>query len=292
MYRSLAWPSKRFQNTASIAKCIQECAADSAFQGIELCSSHLSKDVLEQCLASKVQVLCRVMPKDVDDSFRIFDALSSELSRMEANAVGEALRLIVLEEPMTANTNKLEYLFDALPLAAKFMETHPTIGQSKGELNAHGNPLDDHVLGVCHRLRFPQPPAIADEPPVSSSKRGALLEEILGILDVLPPTRLSLDARTTLQLDNDMQNELSGSDINNSTNGSSEDTVDGWDIEPLIQGIDHFDFAGWKPGKFSPNSLHHKVWKWQNEIQVKESYVSCDDPAIAKSLQENFQNVK
>jgi hypothetical protein len=53
------------------------------------------------------------------------------------------------------------------------LEAHPTIGSRHGKLNAHGKPLNHHVLGICHMLRL-------DVPPVAEA------------LDIYSPTRLAL----------------------------------------------------------------------------------------------------
>lgn len=268
------------ESTISLSKRIQECASDSCFQGIELYSSQVTKDVLDQCATQGVQVLTRIAPTSIDDAFRELDDLSTELSKVKEQDVGKVIRLIVINQPLATlknNPSIIDYLSDILPVAAQFMETHPTIGQSKGERNAHGNPIDNHVLGVCHRLSLLQ--RLEDNNAEPNSNDDRLLQQILDILDVLPPTRLSLDESSLKILETSILNNGKG-------NG------DAWDIEPLIQGIDHFDISRWKPSdtvNHETHGLYRQVWQWQKEVRVKETYVSCDDKPSAISLNNYFQ---
>mmetsp|Transcript_16372 Transcript_16372/g.39987 ORF Transcript_16372/g.39987 Transcript_16372/m.39987 type:complete len:293 (+) Transcript_16372:17-895(+) len=288
VFRSLASKSNRLpEPSIPVLQRIQECASESCFQGAELSSFQVTKAVVEQCSSLNVQVLCKLTPKDTDDAFRQLDALSLELSKVEDQNVGDVIRLIVVEEPLallrannkesSSTSSSLDYLLDVLPVAAQFMETHPTIGLSKGERNTHGNPLDNHVLGVCHRLRLPRRPPVSNNDEFPSSVNDETLQQVMDILDVLPPTRLSLDAATSISLETSVHGR--------------KGEMDAWDMEPLIQGIDHFEFAGWNPPRDNgaQNGLHQQVWKWQSEVQVKETYASCSDAATAKSLHDYFQ---
>lgn len=289
MFHSLASKSNRLSESPSIPllQQIQECASEkSYFRGVELSSSQITKNVVDLCSSVNLQVLCKLTPDDKEDTFRQLDDLASELSTVEEQTVGEVIRLVVVEEPPLAAVNitesPVDYLSEVLPVAAQFMETHPSIGRFKGERNAHGNPMDNHVLGVCHSLRLlPRRSQVSNEDLPSSSNDEPILQQVMDILDVLPPTRLSLDAATTTSL---------GTAIND-----RNWEMKAWDIEPLVQCIDHFEFVGLDPirdnGTQDENGLHQQIWKWQSEVQVKETYASCSDAATAESLHDYFKSV-
>ncbi|CAJ1933392.1 unnamed protein product [Cylindrotheca closterium] len=281
VFRALASKANRLSESSASAipllQRIQDCASESScFQGVELSSSQISKTVIDQCSSLNVQVLCKLTPNDTDDAFRQLDDLSLKLSKVEEKIVGDVVRLVVVEEPLVdvVSTTTLDYLSDVLPVAAQFMETHPTIGKLKGERNAHGNPLDNHVLGVCHRLH--QRSVSQNE--LLCSNGSETLQHIMDILDVFPPTRLSLDTYIS-------------SILETAVHGKKEE-MNAWDLEPLIQGIDHFECEGWMNPRDNDrqDSFHEQVWNWQKEVKVNETYASCSAAATAELLRDYFHS--
>jgi hypothetical protein len=244
---------------------------NSYWQGIELCSSQVNETVLEFCRYHKLQLLCRVIPEDTDDACRRMDQLSSHLMKASANAAAaDTVRLVIIQQPVAPSSDDtaIQYLSQVLPMAAQFMEAHPTIGRSKGELNAHGKPLDIHVLGVCHRLQ---------SMPLETKASNDMLRFFSSILDILPPTRLSWNIHDEGVFKYRIDDRRS------------------LDIEPLIQSVDHFDFSTLSDetkllqGNDSDEVFHRQVWKWQRGVQVHETYASCHDLATAKILHTSFQ---
>lgn len=142
-----------------------------------------------------------------DESLRACDEhslrLIFELNLTDTNTVGitlEALSkslltipnitpdMIVFHAPSQLNDvdKTLSYLRGVLPLTAKFLESHPTIGSAYGRLNAHGNALNDHVIGACHHFPCFAIPQLAD------------------LLDVYLPTRLALSSQQPLSPPSEM----------------------------------------------------------------------------------------
>lgn len=216
------------QSSISLRKEISKITGlFSPFQGIELCSSQIDETTLSLCRSHNLQVICRIIPDDRDDACRRLEQLSTHLMKSCTTTTDSAdvipvVRLVILDQPFAAisDDDGIQYLSHVLPMAAQFMESHPTIGRSKGELNAHGKPLDTHVLGVCHRLQTSGLEQVASGSAEASSE---MLQYFCNILDVLPPTRLSWN----------FQNE----------GAFRIDEPLPLDKEPLIQCVDHFDFS-------------------------------------------------
>jgi hypothetical protein len=281
LFRSLITNAHgRADASISVHKQIAKMASheNSYWQGIELCSSQVNETVLEFCRYHNLQVLCRVIPEDTDDACRRMDQLSSHLMKASADAAADAVRLVIMQQPFAPSFDDaaIQYLSQVLPMAAQFKEAHPTIGWSKGELNAHGKPLDRHVLGVCHRLQSLLLGTKASND-TSLSASAIMLRYFSSILDILPPTRLSWNIHSE---------------------GVFKYRIDGrlpLDMEPLIQSVDHFDFSTLSDatkvlqGNDSDELFHRQVWKWQRGVQVHETYASCYDLATAKILHTSFQ---
>ena len=138
------------------------------FDGVELSLDQLIGDQ-PGLIGDRVRVICRVEPTDAADALRKLDQLSDYISRADAQPV----ELISLKAPTMSFDAHLEYLSHVLPVAAKFLELHPTVGSQHGKVTGHGRPVPMHVLGTCHEL---------------AGSVAALSE----VCDVYPPTRLSL----------------------------------------------------------------------------------------------------
>ena len=283
------------------------------FQGIDVDSSQVNQSLLELCVSQNLQLLCRIRPQNITDASQRLEYLSSQLTTAachdDAHKVAKVMSLVVMEQPTASSSTAsssscsmhdtaytLSYLSHVLPMAAQFLEAHPTIGQAKGERNAHGNPLNTHVMGVCHRLLENDDIALE----TFGSKR-QLLERYLEILDVLPPTRLSWNVAASQIPKN--------SNPNNQTDSNFDDDEyeTRMDMEPLIQSVDHFDLSNYwseqNDSSVMKQSLQEdsnqnnssnlildprRIWDWQQGVHVQETYASCRDVATAKHLQALF----
>eukprot|EP00980_Cylindrotheca_fusiformis_P000681 scaffold167_cov110-Cylindrotheca_fusiformis.AAC.9 len=297
LFRRLVMGSPHGRNKISIQEQISQIASNnydeksSLFQGIELCCSDIDENILDLSRSLDLGVLCRIVPVDVDDACRKLDQLSTMLMKTSSIDTQETIRLVVIEQPRAAaaaeasganekNDDGIEYLTQLLPLAAQFMEVHPTIGKSKGEMNAHGKPLDTHVVGVCHRLQsLPTISRESDNTGLTDASM-KMLSYFCEILDVLPPTRLSWDFPNELAFNSEIEDEL------------------GIDMEPLIQSVDHIDFSNYIPNvarvfqkqeNQNGELFHHVVWQWQRSVQIQETYASCNDLAAAAKIRMMFQ---
>mgnify|MGYP004347548997 CR=1 FL=1 len=112
---------------------------------------------------------------DASDAEAQLHRLSSQLSSRPPDAAA-AMELAVLEAPELDDLESvLGYLNDIQPVWSEFLEAHTTVGSRHGKLNAHGNPLSHHVLGICHSLSLGT-------------------AELAEAVDTYAPTRLSLTA--------------------------------------------------------------------------------------------------
>jgi hypothetical protein len=75
------------------------------------------------------------------------DQLSSPLEKHQ-----NAPDMIAFQTAFHSDEDSLSYLREILPVSAHFLEAHPTIAESYGRRNAHGNPFNDHVVGICHHF--------------------------------------------------------------------------------------------------------------------------------------------
>lgn len=137
------------------------------FDGVELRLSQLLAVPPE---ALSEPVLCAAQPADAADAGRMLDALATHLARNDAPRV----ELVMMKAPTTSLTDHLEYLDEVFPLAAAFLEAHPTVGSAAGRLTAHGNALPPHVYGVCHELDGPAVPRLSEVCDVYSAARLSL----------------------------------------------------------------------------------------------------------------------
>lgn len=150
------------------------------FDGIEVSLEQLMSNpaMLDECAERDLRMVCRCQPiADAYDAEAQLDRLSSQLSSRSAEAAG-ALELVVLTAPAGAQLDEaLGHLRDIQPFWSQFLEAHKTVGSRHGKRNAHGKPLNHHVLGVCQRLDF--------------TAAGELAE----LVEILTPTRVALTTR-------------------------------------------------------------------------------------------------
>ena len=148
------------------------------YSGVEVSLSQLeaSPALLDESTEHSMRMVCRLDPiADEFDAEAQLDRLSSHLTARHSDAVD----LIVLQAPPMGAEELHSYVRAIQPHWSEFLEAHQTIGSRHGKLNAHGNPLNHHVLGVCHRL---------------SSADGAALGtgDLAETVDIYSPTRLAI----------------------------------------------------------------------------------------------------
>ncbi|CAB9507280.1 expressed unknown protein [Seminavis robusta] len=122
--------------------------------------------------------------------------------------------LIILQpQALKSVDDSLLYLREVLPIGAKFLEEHPSIG-SFGRTNAHQKPLDTHVAGICQH--FPH----------------HSIEELASLLDVYLPTRLALSTAnlgtTAAPNEDDWEAVMENTDLILCEKGNDKRVVDLW----------------------------------------------------------------
>lgn len=148
------------------------------FDGLEVSLPQLeaTPTLLDECAESSLRMICRLEPlADADDAESQLHRLSSRLSSRPAEAAA-ALELVVMAAPSKDLDAALSYLRDIQPFWSEFLEAHTTVGSRHGKKNAHGKPLNNHVLGVCQQMDL-----------------GAA--EIADVVEILTPTRVALTSR-------------------------------------------------------------------------------------------------
>ena len=175
-----------------------------------------------------LRLVCHLAPSSAAEAQRELNELSERLHGAGAHfgdggGAGACFDLVVIDAPcpaprdggggtndgggmgagaVTGVASALDYLLEVSPYAVEFMEAHPHVGSYMSKLNAHGNPINDHVGGVCHAFGG------------SGSVGGGMgvgmgVGTLADVLDVLPPTRLSL---TGANLWTGREEESGGSD--------------------------------------------------------------------------------
>ena len=145
---------------------------DCQFTGLEVTLPQLSSTVLDACAEQQLRVICRLEPSDATEAGALLEDLSSRIQKNPHTC----LELVVMSTPPMDFSQTLDYFHEVQPLAGAFLEANPAVGSSHGKVNAHGNPLSHHVLGVCHILG------------------GAGVPRLAELLDVYSPTRMALTA--------------------------------------------------------------------------------------------------
>ena len=150
--------------------------------------------------------------------------------------------------------DSLGFLREILPLSAQFLEEFRKsngIGTKYGRLNAHGKPLDDHVIGICHHF-----------PNHSTS-------DLAVLLDVFLPTRLALSPLCLL---------------------SQKGTFDADEWEAAVQNTDVLLLDDENSEKV-PNydRLMTDVWNAQELDGADETYAICRTEQEAINLQKLYE---
>jgi len=229
-----------FRSLAEIRPCVsgqlRSLAPDVAsyFDGVEVCLSQLNPSVLDACAEEGLRVICRLevvaTSSPEADAAEKLGALSDVLLE-SGDDPSRSLVTVVMTVPLSRTGNARDaggYLYRVLPLAAEFLERHPWVGGSHGVLNAHGRPLNNHVLGVCQSLRRRG----CDGDRGVAVAAATDVDFLADVVDLLPPTNLSLDARDFSSVED---NELLGGDSFASVLHHTEHvTVDGPDQMPRI----------------------------------------------------------
>jgi len=225
---------------------------------LTLAQLEATPSALSICADHSLRLICQLEPQIGGDAEDLFDRLSYQLGNINGISP-HAVELIVMRAPPSCSLcigKTLDYLGDVLPVAARFLESHPKVGSSHGKSNAHNKPLDNHVIGVCHQLEF-------DIPQLSE------------LMDVFSPTRLALK---TANLSSGVRGHIKSHNENPSvanTIGLSyeqEAVVHGTDLLYATPGQDN----GVVLDHFGPGTLFGEVWCSHQLDGAKETYVTCD----------------
>lgn len=198
-------------------------------------------NIICECDRFALKLIVELNPETSCEAGRMLDSLSNQLSSSKTNSLHhDILDLFVFRAPNAFGVNEaLSYVGEILPLTAQFLEAHPNIGRQYGRRNAHGNILDDHVIGACHRLPFS-------------------ISELATLLDVFLPARLSLSADNVGQV---------------SSVSESNEIV--YDLEAVVQNTDMLSLDNLN----QHSVVWEDVWHAQLLDGAKESYVVVNDIA-------------
>ena len=231
------------------------------FDGIEISLSQLedSPSILSECAENSLRVVCLLNGiADASDAEAQLHRLSSQLSSRPPDAAA-AMELAVLEAPELDDLESvLGYLNDIQPVWSEFLEAHTTVGSRHGKLNAHGNPLYHHVLGICHSLSLGT-------------------AELAEAVDTYSPTRLALTA-SNLGLSAQTPGGAPASAAA-STGASQPAAFDGLgdELDSVLEAADLIcadaDAAQGEPGLLW--ALFDEVWAAQQLAGATEVYAAC-----------------
>ncbi len=209
----------------------------------------------------QIKWVCELQTHNVKEATNMLEALS----RLPTGKLPEFV--VFHNHPSmhsyASTDDTLSYLRDILPIGAQFCEDHPTIGGSNYKrLNAHGKPLNDNVVGICHS--FPH----------------HSIAELAIILDVFLPTRLALSPDTVIKTLETNKDYLS--------DGEYEDDDD-W--EAVVQNTDMLILGGGDNSSPGFNTLVQHVWKAQEQDGVQNSFAICDKEKCADELHMLFDSL-
>ena len=238
----------RHGSGCSFATRLKALAEKPIFDGAELSLTQLQ---VAPELTPQLRVVCRLSVTDADDTGRQLDLLANHLARQHAR-----VDLVIVEAPHEGLTDVVQHLVDVSPAVVSFLESHPSVVSETRRLNAHGNPLQDHVSGLCHAF-------------------SGSVASLADILDVLPPTRLSLSAHnmwTLPECDADARDES----IEQATAPLAVDSdVGGWidELDAVLLGTDHLYASATDPAAVS--SYWEEVWSALQLEGGQEAIVTC-----------------
>ena len=259
--------------------------ARARYDGVELSLSGLTSSpaVLDECFDLNMRAICRLEAiADVSDAEAQLDKLSSLLSsRPDAASVVE---LVVLVAPHSSGLeDTLSYLHNIQPFWSEFLEAHQTIGSRHGKRNAHGNPLNHHVLGVCHRL-----------------SQGTT--ELAEIVDIYSPTRLALTAdnlAASLRHSDDSPDSgrasTTGPTLPTTFDGLGDELDAVLEVSDLLyaspQGMAEMAGAPRSEQHHAPLwALWEEVWAAQQLAGADEAYLTCCDEDGAHARDDDFDD--
>ena len=194
---------------------------------------------------------------DASDAEAQLHRLSSQLSSRPPDAAA-AMELAVLAPELDDLEGVLGYLNAIQPVWSEFLEAHTTVGSRHGKLNAHGNPLSHHVLGICHSLALGT-------------------AELAEAVDTYSPTRLSLTA-SNLGLSAQTPGGAPASAAA-SAGASQPAAFDGLgdELDSVLEAADLIcadaDAAQGEPGLLW--ALFDEVWAAQQLAGATEVYAAC-----------------
>jgi hypothetical protein len=248
----------------------------------------------ENSTDNATRLVVRLNPSSADDVARQFDFLDALLQTKPLlfGSLPIDVDLVVVRRPPGLDASSgiiiiIDYLYQVLPYGAMFLEAYPSVGsfEKHGQRNAHGNPMDRHVIGVCHDLNnspLSVHPSSSSSSP--SSKDAYFLAEVV---DVLPPTRLSTSIMAATSCSSETNSIIFREEGN-------DDGDLGW--EAVQQSTDHIDFQD--DDSFGKNddaisqSFCARVWKWQREVATaRETYVSCSSERAAQNIRNLYNSI-
>lgn len=214
------------------------------------------------CNEHSLRLVCRLDAiADASDGESQLSRLSAHLSSRSADAAA-ALELAVLESAQSDVDGALTYLNDIQPVWSEFLEAHPHVGSRHGKRNAHGNPLNHHVLGVCHEL----------------TRLGT--GELAQLVDILSPTRLALTASNLGLAGSPRQHPTASSSGHDDAHPTAFDGL-GDELESVLEVSDLIcagaeDVGGGSIGGVGPLwALWEEIWAAQHVAGASEVYASC-----------------
>jgi hypothetical protein len=239
------------------------------YDGLEVSLAQLevSPALLDECAEHSMRLVCRCEPTvDVHAAEAQLGRLSSHLGSRSAEAAA-ALELVVLEATPRGLDEALCHMHDIQPFWSEFLEAHTSVGSRHGKLNAHGKPLNHHVLGVCHRLQFEDAADIAE------------------IIEILTPTRVALTSSNlaaSLLWEPSLAAAAAGASLPAAFDGLSDE------LDSIIETSDllYADAAEASAEHAPLHALWDEVWSAQQLAGAAEVYAACvasgdDDAADA-----------
>lgn len=166
VFRSLNEASRRAKSGTRLAKT-------SGFDGI-VATANGEIPGSETAETRNQRWICQFYPKNAS-------AAMKQLDQMKIHNIGGSASLpdmiVFHHSTLSLPQESLPLLRELLPMSASFLESHKgKIAGKYGRLNAHGQPLNDHVIGICHH--FPTHNVL----------------DLAILLDFFLPTRLALSA--------------------------------------------------------------------------------------------------
>jgi hypothetical protein len=193
--------------------------------------------------------ICQLHPKNALEAAIMLDRLRSH--HVEDNAAPPPDMIVFHHSTMSSQEDSLPFLREMLPLGAQFLEDHNgRIAKNYGRLNAHGRPLNGHVVGICHHFSNHSVPDLAV------------------LLDVFLPTRLALSA----------------------SNMFREEATAAYDDDALEAVVQNTDLLYGGDLEDKNNGIWTEVWKAQRQDGAKETYAICNNEEEVELLRQSYSH--